>query len=201
MTAARWDALAADMHRANAVDLVALIRRWLTQSTVRGFFKIVGRTTNDPKQWAAREEFWLAYLDDGAIDDAWFAFGRQAEFLASGANKDDEAISYGEISGAGADASHSALIMSIGDVRIAEWSHNGSCRFWSAQDAKAPALYKKQYFGMQLRAMNGGRGFDEAFAAIPHASGWQSKFAGFVYRHAGRRHPRWGEGHRGSGWY
>lgn len=201
---ARWEAIAAEMLDPQAARLVAMIRRWLTERSVRQFFSVVGATTNDPKQWAAREEFWLAYLDAGMIDDAWFALGRQADALVDGAFASGE--QHGEITGSGADPSHSALIMSIGDVRIAEWSHNGSCRFWSSSDRQAPDLYKRQYFGMQLRAMNGGRGFEERFAAIPHASGWQTKFAGFLEHFTGRSHPRhtgipWSGGYRSSSDY
>ena len=198
---ARWGAVAAEMRDSDASRLMAMMRRWLTERSVRQFFSVVGATTNDPKQWAAREEFWLAYLDAGAIDDAWFALGRQADALMEGLPESD--ADYGEITGSGADPSHSALIMSIGDVRIAEWSHNGSCRFWHKGDRQAPELYKRQYFGMQLRAMNGGRGFEDRFAAIPHGSGWQMKFAGFVQHFAGQSHPghtgvAWGGGYRSS---
>jgi hypothetical protein len=198
---ARWEALTADMRDPEAPRLVAMVRRWLTQRTVRQFFTVVGSTTNDPKQWAAREEFWLAYLDDGAIDDAWFAFGRQADALADGGVESGSDLLYGEITGSGADASHSALLMSIGDVRIAEWSHNGSCRFWDQRDRQAPQLYRKQYFGMALRAMNGSKGFEDRFAAIPHASGWQVKFAGFIHHFSGRNHPLHGSGIGWNGGY
>jgi len=198
---ARWDALAAEMPGDGASALVSMVRRWLTQRTVRQFFSIVGATTNDPQQWTAREQFWLGYLDSGVIEDAWFAFGRQAELLADSAIKAEGDLMYGEITGGGADPSHSALLMSIGDVRIAEWSHNGSCRFWDRADRQAPALYQKQYFGLQLRAMNGGRGYEDRFAAIPHMRGWQSKFAGFVHQFTGLTHPRHGNGYRWGGGY
>lgn len=201
LDSARWEAIATDMPGQSGGELVSMVRRWMTQRTVRQFFSIVGATTNDPKQWEAREEFWLAYLDAGAIGEAWFAFGRQAEALAQDAIKAEGDLLYGEITGGGADPSHSALIMSIGDVRIAEWSHNGACRFWSCNDRQAPLPYKKQYFGMQLRAMNGGRGFEEQFTTIPHTSGWQANIANFVHDHAGCQHPRWGAGYRSRGWY
>jgi len=189
-----WSALAAEMPSTDASQLVAMVRRWLVHRDFRAFFSIVGAVTNDPRQWAARQEFWLGYLDSEVVDDACFAFGRQADALAEMSKSGDAALEYAEITGGGADPTHSALIISIGDVRIAEWSHNGSCRFWDRRDQKAPELHKPQYFGMQLRAMNGGRGFDSRFAAIPHASGWQANFAGFIYAMTGIRHPRWGEG-------
>lgn len=194
LSRARWDALVADMPGTASSELVDLMRRWLVHRDFRAFFSIVGAVTNDPKQWAAREEFWLGYLNSEVVDDACFAFGRQADALAEMSKSGGAALEYGEITGGGADPTHSALIISIGDVRIAEWSHNGSCRFWDRRDPQAPALYRKQYFGMQLRAMNGGKAYDGRFAAIPHMSGWQSQFAGFIYAMTGIRHPRWGEG-------
>lgn len=195
---ARWQMLAEDMADAEAAQLVMLVRGWLTERTVREFFAIVAATTKDPQQWAAREEFWLAYLDHGAIDDAWFAFGRQAEAMARGAVKEGQ---FGRIVGGGADANQSALVMAVKDLRIVEWSNNGSCRFWHKDDRKSPTLYKSEYVGTLFRDMNGSRGFEKHFAAIPHMSGWQANFARFIYDHTGIRHPRWGEGYSTARWY
>lgn len=190
----RWDAIASKMPGVAASALVDMVRRWLVHRDFRAFFSIVGAVTNDPKQWASREEFWLGYLDSEVVEDACFAFGRQADALAEIGRSGGDSLDYAEIMGGGADPTHSALIMAIGDLRIAEWSHNGSCRFWDKRDMKAPGLYQKQYFGMQLRAMNGGRPYEQRFAAIPHSSGWQTHFAGFIFQMTGIRHPRWGEG-------
>jgi hypothetical protein len=195
---ARWQTLAEDMQNPDAAQLVGLVRSWLIERTVREFFAIVAATTNDPKQWAAREEFWLAYLDGGVIGDAWFAFGRQAEAMAKGAVKEGQ---FGRIVGGGADANQSALVMAIKDLRVVEWSNNGSWRSWHKDDGKAPTLYKPEYIGTLFRDMNGSRGFEQYFAAIPHTGGWQSKIAHFIYTHTGIRHPRWGEGYSTSGWY
>ena len=45
--------------------------------------------------------------------------------------------------------------------------------------------------------MNGGRGYEDVFAQIPHMSSWQFRFAGHIYRRTGIRHPKFGEGARG----
>ncbi|GEO01847.1 hypothetical protein NSE01_36790 [Novosphingobium sediminis] len=195
---ARWQTLAEDMKDANAAQLVMLVRGWLTERTVREFFDIIAATTTDPKQWAARQEFWLAYLDEGVIGDAWFAFGRQAEAMARSVIKEGQ---FGRIVGGGADANQSALVMAIKDLRVVEWSNNGSCRFWHKDDRKSPTLYKPEYIGTLFRDMNGSRGFEKYFAAIPHQSGWQSNFARFIFSHTGIRHPRWGEGYSTARWY
>ncbi|MGD9665427.1 MAG: EH signature domain-containing protein [Novosphingobium sp.] len=192
-----WRAMQEEMAHEDAGRLSELLSQWLTQRAVRQFFRIVSATTDNPEQWNAREEFWTAYLEDKAIDGAWFAFGKQAELLARGAVEQGE---FGQITGSGADPSHSALIMAIGDIRIAEWSHNGSARFWIAQDRQAPELFKREYYAITLRAMNGGRGFEQQFAALPHLSGWQSRFAHHIFKHSGRRHTRWGEGHAPRSW-
>ncbi|WP_404712164.1 EH signature domain-containing protein [Sphingomonas sp. MMS24-J13] len=176
---------------AKADEAFAVLRRWLVRATVREFFAIVAKTVERRDQWRERTEFWLAYLDAGFITDAWFAFGSQAERLARkfmDQQTGDPAI----LEGGGATSAQSALIFSIGDIRIAEWSDNGSCRFWSAADNTAPALYQRRYNGPSLRAMAAGEGFK----AIPHnpPNGWQPKFARHVYRTAGVSHPKHGAG-------
>lgn len=191
----RWAALRRDvleMFPAADVDnAFAVLRRWLVQATVREFFSVVAKTVERRDQWKERTDFWLAYLDAGLITDAWFAFGSQAERLAR-KFLEDQTMVYATLEGGGATSAQSALIFTIGDVRIAEWSDNGSCRFWRAVDPKAPALYKRQYNGTALRAMAAGDGFK----AIPHnpPNGWQPKFARQVYQSAGVRHPKHGAG-------
>ncbi len=195
LTPPRWAALRRTVLEmfpgANVDDAFAVLRRWLVRATVREFFSVVAKTVERRDQWKERTEFWLAYLDAGLITDAWFAFGSQAERLAR-KFLDDQTMVYATLEGSGATSAQSALIFSIGDVRIAEWSDNGSCRFWRAVDPKAPDLYQRRYNGQSLRAMIAGDGFK----AIPHnpPNGWQPKFARHVYRSAGVPHPKHGVG-------
>jgi hypothetical protein len=189
---AAWGVVERDLKKripnANVLSMMGTLRRWLTSATVRAFFNIIRTTTDNPLQWAAREAFWLAYLDADLVTDAWFAFGRQAE-LKAGALARQEEVRYGRVVG-GCDPSHSSLIMSIGDTRIAEWSHNGSCRFWRASNAKAPVPYKFEYDGNLLRTTYGG----SDFAYIPHQGAWQGKFAKKIFDLTGIRHPKLGKG-------
>jgi hypothetical protein len=189
-----WAAIKSDVlgriPNADPDAVFAVLRRWLVQDTVRQFFDIVARTTDDRVQWAARAKFWLAYLDAGFISDAWFAFGRRARVQAKSISRDGS-LEFGLVEGQGPDPSHSSLIMTIGDARIAEWSHNGSCRFWSASDQQAPELYRRKYSGYSLFAMSGGDGFDR----IPHQGPWQGKFARKIFSLTGVRHPNYGSGY------
>lgn len=188
---AKWDALLGRSVEAQAI--ITLLRRWLTDQTVREFFKVVTHTTDDLVQWRERETFWLAYLDAELIDDAWFALGTKADDLIRSKGEKSE-VGYGLIEGSRqyADPSHSSLILSIGDLRIAEWSHSGACRFWRDKDRTAPKPYGKKYFGYQLRAMNGGTGFEQ----LSHWSGWQKTFSSKVHEESGRQHPKHGAGYR-----
>lgn len=172
--------------------IMAVLVGWLTQTTVREFFKIVGRTTDDPGQWAAREKFWLGYLENKAITKAWFAFGAKAESLLMSLGE-KSSVGSGKIIGGSqyADPSHSSLILQIGNQIIAEWSHDGSCRFWMDTDnSHAPEFYKSSYFGYQLRAMNGGEGFEY----IGHRGRWEVKFAKRIFDQSGVRHPVYQDG-------
>ena len=194
----RWGALAAEANDDSLAGLISLLRRWLTERTVRQFFDVVGLTTNNAEQWAERRAFWEAYLTADLIDDAWFALGNDAEYLIK-SKTSDLAGNYGRITGGRqyADPTHSSLIMSIGPLRVAEWSHSGACRFWRENDRTGPEPYKKEYFGIQLRAMNGGEGFDH----IPHQSNWQYRMAAKVYDMADVVHPVFGQGLRLKGFY
>lgn len=191
----RWAALrrdALEMFPGAEVDSAfAVLRRWLVRATVREFFSVVAKTVERRDQWKERTDFWLAYLDAGLIIDAWFAFGSQAERLAR-KFMEDQTMVFATLEGGGATSAQSALIFSIGDIRIAEWSDNGSGRFWRSVDPRAPALYKRKYNGQSLRAMVAGEGFK----AIPHnpPNGWQPKFARHVYQSAGVKHPKHGVG-------
>jgi hypothetical protein len=189
----RWADLRANVSSwnpgADVGGAFAVLRRWLVQATVREFFSVVARTTDRRDQWKQRTDFWLAYLDAGVISDAWFAFGPMAERLARNLLQ-DETVGYAKIWGGGADPSHSALLFTIGDLRIAEWSHNGRARFWRVTDDKAPALYKPAYVGTSLRAMYGGAGFE----ALSHNGSWEPKFATHINRVTRVKHPRHGAG-------
>lgn len=181
-----------------AISPAAILRRWLTEATVRAFFTIVRGTTDRKDQWDEREAFWLGYLDIEVISEAWFAFGRRAEQQAGRLAKEED-VQFGRVSG-GADPSHSALLMTIGDMRVAEWSHDGACRLWpdyrnmtaNARTGamRAPELYEAEYDGNRLRTMTGPKGFER----LSHHSGWQGKFARAIHHRTGIAHPHWGRG-------
>lgn len=172
-----------------AGEAYAVILRWLTQASVRQFFDIVSETMTDrPDMWAERRKFWTQYLDADMITAAWVAFG------SDGANRADRAASrasdkslsmFGRLSaGAGRSSQHAALIMRIGDLTIAEWSHNGKYNIWSAGDDRHPVLFKHNsrrfadYDPTELMY---------APTSGSHTSGWQYRVAQIIRDQTGLR--------------
>lgn len=192
----RWQALRGDLLENYGLDLapaVQSLKRWLTEAAFDLFFKIVGASTSKLAQWEKREAFWRGYLDSGHMPDAWFAFGKQAERTAANQAASDY-VAFARIEGSGASPTQSAIIMSIGALRFAEWSDDGGVRIWRSDDPSAPQMYLPSYFGTTLRTMNSRRGFEEGFDVISHGSGWQYKVARHIFKFTGIRHPQWGAG-------
>ena len=197
----RWDrivrSLAETIGEERALTVTQVFKRWLTEVAMREFFRAIAKTTDRPDQWAQREKFWMAYLDEGLVSDAWPALGvrarNQIEYLI---RQSGERPEYGIIRGG--PASSSSIIMQIGDLRISEWSDNGSCRFWSDSDPNAPKLYAKIYDGAKLRTTAGRSDF-EYESHVPASPGWEGKFAGIIHRRTSILHPRFGKG-RGRNW-
>jgi hypothetical protein len=189
----RWGRIARSLAQTigeeRALTVTQVFKRWLTDDTVRKFFRAIALTTNRRDQWEQREKFWLAYLDEGLVRDAWPALGRRALYkigtYIGGKGRSSE---YGIVRG-GTDSS-SVLMMRIGDLIIAEWSDNGACRFWSDTDPAAPQLYSKIYGEKGLRTTSGRSDFEYH----PHLSSWEGRFAGLIHGRTSIMHPRFGKG-------
>jgi hypothetical protein len=197
----RWDrivrSLAESIGEERAREVTQVFKRWLTEVAMREFFRAIAKTTDRPDQWKQREAFWIAYLDEGLVTDAWPALGSRAKYqIDSLIRQSGERPEYGQIRGGPSQSS--SIIMQIGDLRISEWSDNGSCRFWSDTDPGAPKLYAKIYDGGKLRTTSGRSDF-EYESHVPASPGWEGKFAGIIHRRTSIAHPRFGRG-RGRNW-
>jgi hypothetical protein len=197
----RWESVVAAIGRKvggeRATAIVQVLKRWLTDVAMREFFRAIAKTTDRPDQWRQRSAFWLAYLDAGLVTDAWPALGQRARHgIEEIMRQSGERPEFGVMRGG--PLSSSTIIMRIGDLRIAEWSDNGSCRFWSDDDARAPKLYAKFYDGGELRTTSGRADF-EYLSHVPPSPGWEAKFAGVIHRRTGVLHPVHGRG-RARSW-
>lgn len=149
---------------------------WLAYGTIERFFEVIDASAQEG-HWSERRAFWASYADGGAITDAWVAYGPVALNLAR--NLSDPSFRFGQLTNARL-RDHSALLLRIGTLVIADYSHNGSCRFYSGA-AWQPEFYLSGYNDSQLRENAG-----DAFA---HHVNWQCKFAQYIRRQTGIRSP------------
>lgn len=163
---------------------VAVMRRWLARETLEEFFELIDQFALDD-HWRYRRAFWMAYYKKGVLDDAWMVLGTRAHEAAR--TTFDKNLGYGRLRpGSGAQANHSVLIVRIGNLVFAEWTHNGKCRAWQRSDTKAPRLDGSQYDRTDL--MQDSLQIDKRYSepGISHINGeagyWQEILAEFIYR-------------------
>lgn len=130
-------------------DAQAVMLRWLVRQTLEDFFRLIGRHAW-MNHWQYRAAFWHAYFRAGAISDARVSLGENARVLARQVFK-LPATQFSRLS-AGAQKDHSVLLLQIGSLVIAEWSHNGSCRVWNEGNRSAPSLREFSHDGAMLRS-------------------------------------------------
>lgn len=137
-----------------APEAYATLLQWLTKASVYQFFDIVDRVA-EQHMWRYRRAFWTAYLEAGHIDRAWVVFGANGARLAKQAavqSGEKGLAQFGRLdSGGGKTPDHAALIMVIGDLTIAEWSHNGKYNIWRRGDRTTPKLFRSTYHPDELR--------------------------------------------------
>jgi hypothetical protein len=121
---------------------IALMRRWLTRASLDLFFRLIDQHALE-EHWRYRHAFWLAYLEKGAIADAWLALGRQAHDSAVAIRELGGA--YGRLRGPGVTANQSALLLRIGPLVISEFTHIGKLRIWPAEWRNTPQLGDQEY--------------------------------------------------------
>jgi hypothetical protein len=165
-----------------------VIRKWLAGETLEQFFAIIKKTANED-HWRYRHKFWKAYYDDGFIDDAWVALGKESRTEADSRSIDGNELFAADVRGLGVKSDHSVIIFKVGDLTICEWSHDGKCRIWFDNNKNAPKLYKNSYEVGELhviseKIVNGHKG-----DGISHIRSkeywWQMKLAGFIENNTG----------------
>jgi hypothetical protein len=157
--------------------------RWLTEATLEAFIAIVRRHA-DPEHWRYREAFWRAFLRAGHIRTAQVAFGpaarQEVQTLARREN-DPRLRVFARLEGSGVLANHAVLLLRIGDLTLAEWSHTGALRIWKAGQRGAPRLEQRSFDAANLR--------DPKAAKFTHhgsqSGSWQAAVAGAVLHETG----------------
>ena len=124
-------------------DIRRVVIRWLVERVLDQFLALIKDTALD-RHWRYREAFWRAFLNQNLIDEIWFALGSRAKYqLQRISKRQGEIETTADLQGA--ESSQSLLLLRMPGVTVAEWSHNGSCRFWLDGNNAAPKLYKPAY--------------------------------------------------------
>ncbi|MGC1293693.1 MAG: EH signature domain-containing protein [Alloacidobacterium sp.] len=173
-----------------------LIRRWLARASLNLFFGLIDDYALRA-HWSYRHAFWLAYLERGAVSDAWLALGGKVYSSAQATRELGGA--YARLRGVGIKPNHSALLLRIGSLIVVEFSHEGKLRAWLADRQGAPTLGHPQYDSRQFRAAclafppdpQTGKGGDASNEGLSHKGSykgyWQKSAAALIERHAGIR--------------
>ncbi len=169
----------------------AVVRGWLARATLQLFFRLIAE--HAPDSWQYRQAFWLSCLNKGAIADAWLALGPRVH--ASALARKQLGDAFGELAGSSGD--QSVLLLRIGPIILAEWSHNGKLRAWPVH--RAPKLYERTYHRAELiknglpfpadpiRPFAVASGSDHSgLMHVGSATGvWQRRAAALLAEHAG----------------
>lgn len=151
-----------------------VLTAWLSLRTIEEFCDIIDETA-EQGHWQDRRRFWAWYAERRFVSDAWVAYGPRAARRAHAMGITPSA--FGKLTEA-RDQGHSVLLMKIGSLTIAEFSHSGSCRFYPSGTWQ-PTFYEKEYSDSTLRA--------RANDATAHHQGWQTRIADFIRDQTGVR--------------
>lgn len=131
-------------------DCLMTIKRWLSIEYLDLFIKIIEKTAVD-HQFAPRKKFWLRYFEKGIISDLTLILASDANSVARRTQGQSVESEYMKWASLKSQPDHSVLLMRLGDLVIAEWSHDGALRFWKAGSKSAPLFHKNEYSARELR--------------------------------------------------
>ena len=155
-----------------------VVIRWLNERALEQFLLLVKETAKEG-HWRYREAFWRAFVP--VASDISVVLGRQAEFRLRRLNAEsDEPEPAATLRGA--QSEQSVLLLRLPGVTIADWSHNGACRFWLGDNLHAPTLHDRQeYSASELMS-----GANESLRHDGSPVGrWQDKFMGWLRENTG----------------
>ena len=164
---------------------VATIKRWLSIEYLDLFMRIIERTAVDA-QFRPRKSFWLQYFEADKIADVTLILASDADRVARRTRTETANAEYMQWARLNsALPNQSVLLMRLGDLIIAEWSHSGAMRFWKASNENAPEFHLSEYLGYQLRqnSLKVKVGSEFRDAIIHHDNGQWMRWASRTIEH------------------
>lgn len=152
--------------------------RWMVSASLDEFFTLIARHAQRD-HWTYRKAFWAAYHKRDYIARAWIILGENAESEARRRWGSRAIPAHGVLRGGNPD--HCVLLLQIGDIVIAEWSHNGTCRAWVENSEHCPRLYRHAYSRGDLTA---NAGYEQRHAGNLYYT-WQQQLAAVIRKSTG----------------
>jgi hypothetical protein len=147
-----WPRLAGNASSSRREACLSTIKRWLSIEYLDLFIRIIESTAVD-RQFRPRKNFWLKYFEKGVVSDLTLILASDAASVARrtrGRSADSEYMKWASLNLTL--PNQSVLLMRLGDLVIAEWSHSGAMRFWKADSKAAPEFHLANYNGTDLRS-------------------------------------------------
>lgn len=135
-------------------NCISLVKRWLIFETIELFLKVIAEHALN-HQFEPRRTLWKAYFDHEHVVDAHIILGRDAAETAKRLSEKGEianGLHFGEFSKkSSVHPDQSVLLMKIGNLTVAEWSHNGKFRAWHEDSSVKPRFHRSIYDASELR--------------------------------------------------
>jgi hypothetical protein len=180
-----WPSLSGSNGQSRRDTCVATVKRWLSIEYLDLFIKIIESTAVD-RMFKPRKAFWLKYFEKNVISDVTLILAADANKAARKMRSELDNAEYMQWATlSGASTNQSVLLMRLGDLIIAEWSHSGAMRFWKTDGKSVPKFHLKEYLGSELRddsiKIKVGNGYRDSI--IHSANGEWMRSASNVIKH------------------
>ncbi len=164
-------------------EALKVFKRWLVEVAIEQFLEVIDRLAFE-KHWIYRRAFWTAYLKRDWIHEADVMFGKQGYALAHDLFGKDAPCAQLTAGRRQVEPGHAVLLLRIGRLVIADWSHNGRCAIWNERDPKAPSSGQLRYSSDNVDAFLAESSWRHDGAAN---YSWQKKVRNSIADHTGLR--------------
>jgi len=157
----------------------SVFKRWLVRLALDQFLDVIDRFALE-RHWRYRRMFWMAYYRAGHIDEAHVMFGNKGFREARRIFGRDVPCALLEAGHKHVESEHAVLLMRIGRLVVADWSHNGRCVVWPEEVAWAPQFNKSRYSSSEVYP-DEKRGDWACRHAGSDRYAWQNKVRNHIY--------------------
>jgi len=159
-----------------------VFRKWLARVALAQFLDVIDRLAL-AQHWVYRRAFWTAYFEREWIWDAQVALDRRGARLAKSLFGQDAPFATLDDGGRKQIlAGHAVLLMRLGNLTIADWSHNGQCAIWLEGNRCAPSLQRAAYTSDDVDWPSAD--MRQVHAGAPTYA-WQRKVRDFIHQRTG----------------